>query len=445
MIRKLEKLYQDYMKGEGKMDYNSLRKMNESIYQKQSDLLSVKEKIDKSITSSADLCKNSNEIILQIENDFAQKIKLTSTDIPFLFLAVALQTMRWILQPKLNLNFRQIPKDERLSANEIKKNGINSGKRSGSHYEKPEINKYKNSHLDKYSQESTEYRNKLKNRGKYQYLSWIEILFKPVPYDAMVGSENIAIKGFSSVISPVGKQLYGKNHHTATLGHDPILGWIFGTMNIASAMITFCDLQTFPVIRNNQLDNWEQQIDYLHPSNLIKMFNYCINSFSEDSKRLPAAVARQAMHIQSDKYTKDGLQIPTLSPELSQKLIDKGWNSNEAERLIKQAAQNIKTVGIQFSVSIMINLLIRSLYLFFNPNINDVDYSALKIEQILTISGIIAETSNITAVAVTRDINRLDIGGIISVLNQIAFNIKIHNEIEREFLREKYYKKIMEV
>ena len=126
------------------------------------------------------------------------------------------------------------------------------------------------------------------------------------------------------------------------MGHDPILGWIFGTMNIASACITFCDLQTYPVIQSAWLDKWGQNIDYLNKSSVAKMVKYCINSFREDSKRIPAAVARQAIHMQSDKYTKDGLPIPLLTPDKAQKLINEGWNSNEAERLLSKVAKKCR-------------------------------------------------------------------------------------------------------
>lgn len=263
----------------------------------------------------------------------------------------------------------------------------------------------------------------------------------------MDGSENILIKsknliGKTTFLSPIGKQLSGKNHHVATLGHDPILGWIFGTMNIMSSMITFCDLQTFSVTQDIQLDKWKQSIDYLHPSNIGEMLSYCIGSFKEDYKRLPAAVARQAMHMQSDKYTKDGLQIPLLSPDKAQELINRGWNSNEIERAMKKTLKNAGVIALQFSVSEFINFVIRSIYLFMNSE--DINIYRTKIERILTISSIIAECSNVGVVTATRNISRLDIGGLISMVHQIVFDANTRLEIEMDYLNSEFDRLIME-
>lgn len=430
------------------MDYNNLRKLNEEIYTDVRDNLNGMNTTIKSIDRTVAICEQSDFIISKLDEQFLQKACLKKKDLPFLFLAIALQTTRWFLMPSLDLDFSQISKDERLSANEIKEEGPLQGKRSGQRYEKPEINKIKHKEIEKYNKEVAEYQNKIRGNGTYQYLSWVEILFHAVPYDAMEGSENISIQrksllGKKEFISPLGKQLCGKNHHVATLGHDPVLGWIFGTMNIMSGMITFCDLQTFPVNQNIQLDKWEQDIDYAHPSNIVEMLKYCMNSLCEDSKRLPAAVARQAIHMQSDKYTKDGLPIPLLSPALAQHLIEKGWNSNEAERLLKKITKNIGIIGLQFSMAEFINILIRSMYLILNME-SEVDISSSKIERILKISSIIAEGSNVAVVVATRKLSSLDIGGLISMVHQIAWDSKTRNQIECEFLNREFENIVME-
>lgn len=430
------------------MDYNNLRKLNEEIYVDVRENLNIMDTTINSIDRTVAICEQSDFIISKIDEQFVQKVCLKKKDLPFLFLAIALQTTRWFLMPSLDLDFSQISKEERLSANEVKKDGPLQGKRSGQHYEKPEINKIKHNEMEKYKKEVSEYQNKIRGNGTYRYLSWVEILFHAVPYDAMEGSENILIQrksllGKKEFISPLGKQLCGKNHHVATLGHDPVLGWIFGTMNIMSGMITFCDLQTFPVNQNIQLDKWDQDIDYLHPSNIVEMLNYCISSLHEDSKRLPAAVARQAIHMQSDKYTKDGLPIPLLSPAHAQQLIEKGWNSNEAERLLKRITKNIGIVGFQFIIAEFINILIRSMYLILNTE-DEADISSSKIERILKISSIIAEGSNVAVVVATRKLSFLDIGGLISMVHQIALDSKTRNLIECEFLNREFENVVME-
>lgn len=429
-------------------NFSDLQKMNDEIYRDSKELSSQQEKFVKSIDRTIDICQNNQQIINSIENEFMSKTKLQKKDLPFLFFATALQTLRWILLPSLDLEFSQISKEDRLNANDNKKSGLLAGKKSGQRYEKPEIYKAIHENETKYSKEVEEYRNKLKGKGEYRYLSWIEILMHPVPYDAMVGSENINILsksalGRTTFCSPIGKQLVGKNHHVATLGHDPILGWVFGTMNIASSRITFCDLQTYPVIQSVQLDKWGQSIDYLNKSSISEMIRYCINSFQEDTKRIPAAIARQAIHMQSDKYTKDGLPIPLLSPDKAQKLINEGWNSNEAERLLNKAAKNAGIIATQFTIAELINMIIRSIYLFMFPD-EGISFNKVKIEKILTISSFIAECSNVAVVAATRDVSRLDIGGLISLVHQIVVNRDTHLQIEMEFVKSEFRTLVME-
>jgi hypothetical protein len=429
-------------------NYDELRKMSNVVYGESKILNEKNLSIVNSIDRALGICEQSDEIINDLEQNFLNNTKLSKNDIPFLFMAVSLQTLRWCMMPKLDLDYSQIERKDRLESSEVKHGGALDGKKSGRQYEMPEINKYKSENKEKYTFEENEYRKKLQGNGSYKYLSWIEILFHAVPYDAMDGSENILIKskniiGKTTFISPIGKQLNGKNHHVATLGHDPILGWIFGTMNIASSTITFCDLQTYPVIQNEQLDKWQQSIDYLHPTSVLETIDYCINSFREDYKRVPAAVARQAMHMQSDKYTKDGLQIPLLTPDKAQKLINEGWNSYELERILKKTMKNIGIVSSQFAVAEMINIIIRSIYLFANAD-KDIGIIKTKIERILSISSIMAETSNVAVVVATRNYEKLDVGGLISMVHQIALDVKTRTEMEMEFLNNEFDKLLME-
>lgn len=429
-------------------DYKELLRINDEILQESLELGEDKLKIYKSMGRTKLICENNQTIISDIENKFLVQTKLRRKDIPFLFVAIALQTLRWMLLPSLDMNYSQISKEDRLNANDNKKSGPLAGKKSGQRYEKPEI--YKEIHKDnsKYQNEVEEYRKKINGQGKYNYKSWLEILMHPVPYDAMLGSEKISIVshnilGKVTFNSPIGKQLVGKNHHVATLGHDPVLGWIFGTLNILSSRITFCDLQTYPVIQSVQLDKWTQEIDYLNTSSIGEMIIYSIESVKEDGKRLPAAIARQAIHMQSDKYTKDGLQIPLLTPDKAQKLIDSGWNSNEAERILSKILKNAGVVASQYIVAELINTIIKWVYLLMFSE-EDININKVRVEKILALSSIIAETSNIVTVAITRDISKLDIGGLISMVHQIATSKEVQLEIEMEYIRNEFRSIVME-
>ena len=93
------------------------------------------------------------------------------------------------------------------------------------------------------------------NRG---FRTVSQILMCPVPYDSMVAEKGVSsgIAGLLDESEPLRRfyysqerhgftmpdginfPLYGQNHHAYTLGHDPIFGWIFGTINIMTRSMT---------------------------------------------------------------------------------------------------------------------------------------------------------------------------------------------------------------
>ena len=153
---------------------------------------------------------NAHIIIHNFEDEFEKSTMLDRKDMTFLFFATALQCARWALQPKIDTDFKLTPRDERHDAGE---DGL---------IEKQERNK-KVGEIEKDGEASS------------KYMSIKKMFLYPVPYDAMDGTRRIVIPGVSSK----DKNLYGGNHHSATMGHDPILGYLFGTMNIMTRTITF--------------------------------------------------------------------------------------------------------------------------------------------------------------------------------------------------------------
>ena len=61
-----------------------------------------------------------------------------------------------------------------------------------------------------------------------------KILTSRVPFDAQGYSNYSTVAGF----------LKGGGHRTVTLGHDPIMGWVFGTANILTNTLTRYDFQS---------------------------------------------------------------------------------------------------------------------------------------------------------------------------------------------------------
>lgn len=436
-----ESFIYNYTKNRGKliMGINKIKSAKKEYVNGQKRI----EKTVNDMQRVSSVLSNVENIIDDLDEEFSKKTGIVNKeDLTFLGVAVILQCARWILMPKMDLNFDKISPNDRLQSNETKKSGPYKGKKSGATYENSEINKYKKKHSNKFDAEEDEYRNKLKGNGKYQYRSWIEILMRAVPYDAMNATDESkklipSIRGLNNE----GSNINGTNHHVATLGHDPVLGWIFGTMNIISQKITFINLMTFDVVYNNplQLDKWGQSVDYSKPSSVASMLYYCVESINEDAKRLPAAVFRQGIHLQSDKLTKQGLPIPflsSISPEKAQHIIEMGWNSAEVERLLKKALKDAAIVGTQALICMLINLIIKAIYLMGSREDDKMELKLreVRINKILLISNLIASTSNVLYVAVSRNINKIDLGGIGVSLVNLFKSKDLMEKVKYEFI-----------
>ena len=393
----------------------------------------------------ADVLENIDTLVSSLDAEFEKRTGiLNPNDMKYLFVAVMLQSLRWVISPELKtLNMENqelhVEKDQRLKSDEKNhKGGIYDGKSSGKKYEDKKINEYMKKHPEKVESAKKEYHGE-KGRDT-RYRSWIEILMRPVPYDATNSDDNGVIpnianlNGFDENMMQY-KNICGGNHHAATLGHDPVLGWIFGTMNIMSSTITFVNFLTFEVSQTNpQLNKWRQTINYARPFGYAEMLGYCIGSALEDPKRIPAAVVRQSMHFASDKYCTEGLPIPllgTIDPQRAQELIEKGWNSQELKYLLRTDLLNL---GINAAVSILINLILKSIYLFCMDGEEDIEILKVRIQKILLVSNIISSSSNILYVAVTKRIGKLDVAGIGVTLLNLFKSKKFISDIKQEFI-----------
>ena len=333
--------------------YDKLKKQLDNSFEKVTQGTNKISAVNSEMRRVADIAHNADTIIADIDSQFAQATKLNKTDIAFLFAATALQCIRWIALPSLDLDFKQTPPSERLTSQQ------------GAQIEKQQ----QKSFLEDHQQDAIV-------ASSLGFFGWNEIIGAPVPYDAMEGSEQYSILGD---FSPKGTQLYGKNHHVATLGHDPLLGWVFGTMNIMSRTVTMKDFSSYNVEMYDRTQKEGSLIFFQNnrqsittPTSLPLIVGSCLYSFTEDNKRLFAAVARQGMHFASDAFTKMGLPIPLLSATRAQNLLELGWNSVEAEKVIKQDGRNLAVVGAQAGLSILINFIIKSIhFLYFDGNFDN--------------------------------------------------------------------------
>lgn len=406
------------------------------------------------------IAHDSKNIFDDIDIRFEQLTSLNNTDINFLFFATMLQTLRWVLLPELKLPMMEkltlnVDKSERMASNERKHiSGIYDGKKSGAEYELEVLAKYKANHLDHVQKSQNEFYGK-----QNKYRSWIEILTQPVPYDAM----NALDKNFIPNIAGLNKQnsngsynnIYGKNHHVATLGHDPIMGWLFGTANIMTNTVSFVDFQSYDVIQGHKVKSLakfmqtrelqfsDQVIDYLKPRSMVSIFYECILSAEEDYKRIAAAVVRESIHLSSDKYCVEGLPIPilpTINAEKAQELIEKGWNSLEFKKILKD---DTKHIGVSAVLALLINLIIEIIYMFCFDTKDDFELKKVKVKKILSMSDVMAFSSNILYVALTKNMEKMDIGGFTVTFITLLHSGDFIKKMKQEYIRNEFETLVM--
>ena len=423
-MRKYKKMQEDLDR-----EFDSLKENLNEVQKQSENFITINEKRLENFNKL-------DEIIKDIDKEFAEKTGiLNKKDQIFLLMAVALKTLRWYLlkydfgEWKINENY----KDER-------KNSDEEGKR-----EKKETEEY----LKK---------NKNNDQKSSKYIPWTDYFKNAVPYDAMNdadrnenGIKNIVIDNVTSE----GKNLTGSKHHSATLGHDPILGYFFGTINIMTSTMTI-----------NQSMYPTYKVEYPKIQEKIEFFETFLTSIKagvDDYKRIPAALVRQAIHISSDTYCTIGLPIPFLNATTQQKFLEQGWNSNELAKNLgkfKDAlAKNITVFLLQLLISYFINIVIGNLHLLFYDEEKDgnLDLYNIRTQKIIATSSTISSALNIGYVgrkiyigckktninSIKDGIKKIDLGGYINTVHQIVKSKKLQERIRREYLEEKLYEKFL--
>jgi len=329
----------------------------------------------------------------EINDAFARRTRLNRLDMPFLLVATALQVVRSLVVPQIGSSIdsssRMKHDDKRIKAREKERKRYYINRRTGGpDGEQPQV-----------------------KESRKGYRSWAEIIVSSVPYDAIAGSANIGIN------------MEGGYHRYKTLGHDPLLGWVFGTANIVTETISLLSLQTHRVKRMALTSE---------TLSLLQLFNETSDSVDEDFHRLPAAVFRQGMHLASDQYTKLGLPVPLLglfSEELAGKLYRSQY---DALCLLRDA----KIVGLSAVVASLINMVIGLVHGLFYDEARDSsrDLYEVRTRKILLVSNCIASSSSILKAYVTKNVKALDYGGLLVTLTRLFSDIRFITGLKAEFI-----------
>lgn len=357
---------------------------------------------------------NADTILEKLEQTFEKRTSLSKTDVSILMLATALQLVRIYFLPKFQEKYLD---EDRLDHNDSIIKDM----------EREEIERYKKKHIKWESKKSAQ-----------GYRSWQEIAFTiKVPYDATRHSG----EGFHN------RNMHGGKHRVKTLGHDPILGWIFGVANIISDTITICPefklgekTLPLPYIESYKVDMgpnfcWKERTPNWN------IFKDSFESIEEDKHRLYAALFSQGLHLASDKYTKLGLPVPFLSmisPDKAYDIYKEGYDyldylydTQILRRTLKSASQAITT-----------NMIIGALHKFFyNPSEDfDKDLYNVRTKKIILYSNMIATNSDIIQTAIRacncdeNAIKDFDLGGFLVTIYRLITDTTCIMKIKEEFI-----------
>lgn len=354
------------------------------------------------IMTEAEINEAFNELS-KVNEEFSRKTSIVNkTDLSFLAIATALQVTKSLIFPYVANQFNygnKIDKSTRLAHND---KSITDAQRKAN-------DEYKNKHLEKHG---TGY--------------WINILYQTPPYDITKGSADLGIN------------MGGAYHRMYTLGHDPMLGWVFGTMNILTDIITLNNFVSYRVTRNPM-----RITNQLVPIGIMVKESY--EMIKADYLNLPAAIFSEAQHLKSDEFTKLGLPIPLLS----------SLNENFASKLYKENydalcfSRDLKIVGASFIVSKIFDIIISLTHGLFRNENESQDLFEVRTRKILLISNTLASTSTIINLAITSNPKNLDIGNllntVIHLFTDVRFMTKVKDEFVNNAISEKVQKEIDEI
>ena len=340
--------------------------------------------------------ENAYRDLEKIDQEFQHYTSLNGIDLTVTIAAAALQTLRWVLMPEIG---DTIDKASRISADEGDKL----------------VKKLKKEFAEKHKDWPAEKRQQGRRLREQEGKTWKEIVFSGVPYDAIKGSKQVLKTGLS-----------GTTHRYRTLGHDPILGWIFGTSNILTNTITLNNLVSYRVEKGSVT------AERLLIPQLIAETTKQIQS---NKYKLPAAVFRQALHYKSDMYTKDGLPVPLLgvfSETIAGKLYSEQYD-------FLCFVHDSKIESVSASMSVIINMIIGLIHgLYYDERIDGSrELFEVRTRKILLFSNALSSTGNALVTTVTKNAKQLDIGGFLITVARLYTDSRFIARAKQEFIQGK--------
>lgn len=344
-----------------------------------------------------DAIKEYDRNLERVRLEFIEKTRIQGADLGFLFFAVMLQCARIYIIDRLT---------------EIETANMKGGKED-------KLHEFQDKVFTKFNPDNNTIMGDL-----YSPLSAI-VSLRGVPYDA-TGAFDETIKKMHI--------FKGANHRFATLGHDPVLGLVFGTANILTSTITTTrKSKLFPTITTYHVvyDAANKNPRIAMPVPTVQMLKAACDRFSDDKKSVVAAVIKQLIHIATDLYTPCGIQLPGANLVLSNTSVERITQYISTGDVIK--------VGASASTAMLINCIVSAVHgckLVFDKNgaaLSDDLYQA-RTRKVVMYSNIIATSSNVVSAALSKDVKKLDVGGMLVTLYRIFNDTAFIGKLEEEFI-----------
>lgn len=339
------------------------------------------------------------ENLERIDREFKEKTRLQDADAAFVVAATMLQVARVLVINSLT---------------KVEKAGVGNAKEDAPHDLQDRI--FSNSNNEAPGESSRLFASKshiLSSRG--------------VPYDATrYEEENLKI-------------FKGANHRFATLGHDPVLGLVFGTSNIMTNSIT-CVKDTnvlgigarIPATYSVSYDAFGKNPKIGAPTGTIEMLVAASKRVASEPDAAAAALIKQLIHIGTDLYTPCGIQIPFANLAL-----DKA----HTEALTKYVSTgDVLKVGVQAGMALLINWLIAALHgcsLIFKDDGSDycTEMHQVRTKKIILISETIATSSSVVQASITKNPKCLDLGGAAVLVYRLFSDTRFIARLKEEYVQ----------
>ena len=333
-----------------------------------------------------------------VAEEFKERTKLQDADAAFLVLATALQVLRMVLVKKL------MPAREKAGSDNKLENKLHS-------VQEEVLGRFKGS-------------KDIGSTNLHASLTHI-ISARGVPYDATrYETDSLGI-------------LKGANHRFMTLGHDPLLGLVFGTANILTNTITTyrkSALVGFPLVPTHLVKyDANRKNPYIASRSVMttRMLNESFDRLKDDKPAVTAAIIKQVIHVGTDVFTTKGIQLPLTGLVLDNASVEKLTDYVGMAEAVE--------IGASASLSVFVNWLIATLHgstIVFQDDGTDfcTELYQARTRKILSLSNSIASSSNLIWAVAMRDATKVDIGGLGVTIYRLFSDLNFITRLKYEYL-----------